>query len=28
MTDEINTGMTKNSINIFEMGNTLTTTGS
>jgi hypothetical protein len=28
MTDELNIGMTKNSINIFETGNTLTTTGS
>jgi hypothetical protein len=28
MTDELNIGMTKNTINIFETGNTLTTTGS
>jgi hypothetical protein len=28
MTDELNIGMTKNTINIFETGNTLSTTGS
>ena len=28
MTDELNIGMTKNSINIYETGNTLTSTGS